>query len=389
MAAELTTMMPEEGGYYVWVREALGPFWAVQEAWLSLWNTVMLMAIFPILFVNYLSYFLPQLSSEDAMSQSLSRWLMAAGVIGTAWAVNRRGIRTAGRYAEGGAVFVVGALGALVVAGLAPSSAPALAFGIIHRDLGADHPGALLLGLSIVTLNYGGWDNASTFAGEVERPQRTYPLALGVALVATVLSYLLPLFAGVTATTDPGMWSAEQGWPAIGSLIGGRFLGGLLALAGMVSMWSLYSGQLLFVSRIPYVMASGGWLPRRFAAASAETGAPVVALTWLSVVAALFAAASFGNLTVINTLLYGGSLALEFVALVVLRFRRPDAPRPFRVPWGWMGIGYVCAGPLIVAVALAIAIAKEAGSFAPQLAIVAAVVAAGVALYLSRRRFAR
>jgi amino acid transporter len=115
----------------------------------------------------------------------------------------------------------------------------------------------------------------------------------------------------------------------------------------------------------------------------------VVALTWLSVVAALFAAASFGNLTVINTLLYGGSLALEFVALVVFRLRRPDAPRPFRVPWGWMGIGYVCAGPLIVAVFLAIAIAKEAGSFATQLVIVAAVVAGGAALYFSRRRFAR
>ena len=54
MVGELSSAIPEEGGYYVWVRRALGPFWGVQEAWLSLAASVFDMAIYPTLFVLYL-----------------------------------------------------------------------------------------------------------------------------------------------------------------------------------------------------------------------------------------------------------------------------------------------------------------------------------------------
>src|SRR5262249_15468385 len=56
MVSELASAIPEEGGYYVWVRRALGPFWGFQEAWLSLAASVFDMAIYPILFVTYLGF---------------------------------------------------------------------------------------------------------------------------------------------------------------------------------------------------------------------------------------------------------------------------------------------------------------------------------------------
>src|SRR5690242_8687127 len=51
MVGELSAALPEEGGFYVWVRRAMGPFWGFQEAWLSLVASIFDMAIYPTLFV--------------------------------------------------------------------------------------------------------------------------------------------------------------------------------------------------------------------------------------------------------------------------------------------------------------------------------------------------
>src|SRR5437588_12770269 len=59
MIGELSSAIPVEGGYYVWVRRAIGPFWGFQEAWLSLASSVFDLAIYPTLFVAYLSRLVP------------------------------------------------------------------------------------------------------------------------------------------------------------------------------------------------------------------------------------------------------------------------------------------------------------------------------------------
>src|SRR5437899_2908872 len=63
MVGELSAAIPEDGGYYVWVRRALGPFWGFQEAWLSLAASIFDMAIYPTLFVLYLGRLLPEWAS--------------------------------------------------------------------------------------------------------------------------------------------------------------------------------------------------------------------------------------------------------------------------------------------------------------------------------------
>src|SRR3981189_42815 len=61
MVGELAGALPQAGGYYVWVRRALGPFWGFQEAWLSLVASIFDMAIYPTLFVLYLGCLFPSL----------------------------------------------------------------------------------------------------------------------------------------------------------------------------------------------------------------------------------------------------------------------------------------------------------------------------------------
>jgi amino acid transporter len=389
MVAELASLMPEEGGYYVWVRETLGPFWGLQAAWWTLGYSVVLMAIYPVLFVNYLSYLVPSIGTAadgpGAWPGALTRWGLAVVVIVLATAVNWRGAKAVGRYAELSVVLVLGAFAVLVVVGLSPTGALHEAMRVIGSQLDPGYKSALLVGLSIAIFNYSSWDNVSTFAGEVDEPRRNYSRALGIALVATVLAYVLPVLAGLSVTTDAAAWSAEAGWPVIARSVGGRWMGTLLAAAGLVSTWSLFNNSLLCFSRLPYVMACDGWLPHRLAKASGEAGVPKVALAWSCAITAAFAALSFGNLVVMYVLLYGLALSLEFTTLVVLRLRQPHAVRAFAVPGGWFGIAYVCMAPLGVAAAVLLASLREEQSHGGQFLLVAGILTSGAVLYLARR----
>jgi amino acid transporter len=384
MVAELATLMPEEGGYYIWIRETLGPFWAVQAAWWSLGYSALILAIWPVLFVNYLQYLIPWVGHAGALWQ----WLIAVAVIASAIAVNLHGARGVARSAQVGAAVVLGAFVVMVAIWLLSRSGPHDSLLAVSQGLGSPHHGALLLGLSILILNYSGWDSVSTYASEVDRPRRNYPLALAGALVMTVLAYALPVIAGVGVTIDPALWSADAGWPSIAGLLGGHWLGLLLAAGGLASTWGLFDAQLLYVSRIPYVMAQDGWLPARFAQAESDTSVPRSALFGFAAIVALLASLPFGSLVVMQCLLYSSTLVLELLALVVLRRRRPDAERPFRVPGGVVGLFFVCVAPLAVAGGVISVALRDGGANTMQLGLVAGIVVAGLALYATRRRHA-
>src|SRR5208337_5630544 len=63
MVGELASAIPDDGGFYVWVRRALGPFWGFQEGWLSLAASIFDMAIYPALCITYLGKFFPALTT--------------------------------------------------------------------------------------------------------------------------------------------------------------------------------------------------------------------------------------------------------------------------------------------------------------------------------------
>lgn len=388
MVAELTTMMPDEGGYYVWVREALGPFWAVQEAVWTMSCGAALLAMFPVLFVSYLTYFVPALSpSSGILAPELStflRWLAAFLVVVVVTIINLRGSREVGISAKVGASIVLGAF-CLLVIGWLVWGGPGKSLAIVRADLATHRSGALLLAISYIVFNYSGWDNVSTYAAEVDRPRKNYPLAMGITLVVVALTYLLPVLAGISATTDPGVWSADAGWPAIAQLWGGRWMGAILAGAGMVSTWGLLNAQMLYVSRLPFVMAADGWLPKALTKISRETAVPKLSVVCFCVITGVFVALPFGSLAVIQCLTYTGALILEILALFVLRVRKPEAKREFRIPFGWWGMGYVCLIPLAFSALIFYATLRDWQSFPWQMTFVGVTVLAGIALFFMRR----
>jgi len=193
------------------------------------------------------------------------------------------------------------------------------------------------------------------------------------------------VLAGIAVTTDPNVWSESQGWPQIAQLVAGNWLGFTLASAALISTWALFNSQLLYVSRLPYVMARDKWLPTILARLSQRTGVPVAALLASCSVAAVCSALSFGKLVLIDVLLYSVALSLEFVAFFVLRLQRPDMPRPFRVPGGWLGVALTALAPLSCVAVLIFASFQAEGGNTRQLLIVCGAIISGVAVYFIRR----
>jgi len=392
MVAELAALLPEEGGYYVWVKESLGDFWAVQEAWWTMGYSIALVAMLSLLFGTYLDFFIrlavPVPDSTHIAFGPLSRWLLASAIISTATIVNVLGARDVGRSSKLGATLVVGAFAAMCLLWLLRDPHPLQAIRIVRQDLSGSPTNALLVGLSIIVFNYGGWDNASTYAGEVDLPQRNYPRAIAVVFVVVLLGYLLPVIAGIGVVTDRALWTTDAGWPVIAQLIGGRWLGSLIAGAGLVSVWALVNAQLFYVSRMPLVLARDGWLPAGLAKVSAGSAAPRVAVVSCALIAALLAAFPFGGLAVIQCLLYAPALALELLSLLALRRLRPHADRPFRVPGKCWGLAYVCLAPCAFGGVVLFATLRDWHSFTQQMLVVGIIAISGVLLYFARRGLA-
>jgi amino acid transporter len=102
-------------------------------------------------------------------------------------------------------------------------------------------------------------------------------------------------------------------------------------------------------TRVPFAMAEDKLLPHFFTRLN-KRSVPWVAVLFCAAIWALALSFTFERLISIDLVLYGASLILEFVALVVLRVREPGLPRPFRIPGGTPGAGL---GPtLLIAFAL-------------------------------------
>jgi amino acid transporter len=336
MIGELSSALPFEGGYYAWVRRAMGNFWGFQEAWLSLVASIFDMAIYPTLFVLYLDRLFPW------FAEGHRGVMVALGVVIICVLLNIAGVRVVSTTS----LWLFFALSApfIAIVLIAPFKLGALA----HVATKPTNPSVdILTGLLICMWNYMGWDNASTIATEVERPQRTYPRAMLVAVAIVALSYILPVAAmwmtGLPATAwDTGFWADIAG------MLGGPLLRIGLALGGIISGFGMFNALVMSYSRLPLAMAQDGMLPKIFGKLHPRTRAPWVAILALAVCWAMCLGLGFERLVTIDILLYGVSLSLEFAALVVLRVREPDLPRPFRVPGGMFGAVAVGVAPMLL-----------------------------------------
>ena len=364
IVGELASMLPLEGGYYRWVDRAFGRFWAFQNGWLTWMYSLVDMAIYPVLFNQYLRFFAPKFFSRF-------EWMVSLAVIWIATAINLRGSVRVGRASIIAGSFVMFGFLAMSIAGLPRMSH--IPWQPFASETGKGI-GGLAVGISIALWNYIGWDNASTVEGEVKDPSRTYPRALAIALPFVTIGYLIPLLVALGAT-DWTTW-AEGGWPhiaAVASGSAGRWIAIWIALGGMVSALALFNALLLSYSRIPLVMATDRLLPQPLATIDSR-GTPRNAVLVSAVFYSFFVLMPLGKLVIADVLLYSLALFLEFAALIRLRKREPSLRGSFRIPVNRFGVIVLAAFPMLVLIGV-IAISFRDGEYG-----IPAVIGAGIAI---------
>ncbi|MDB5002834.1 MAG: family permease [Mucilaginibacter sp.] len=229
---ELNSMMPVTGGYYKWVKYALGTRWGFYEGWWTWLYTFVDLAIYPVLFVEYASFFFPDLAVYKVPVCLVIIWASAG--------LNILGIVPVGRVS----LF----LGAMV---LTP-------FIILFVLAFYHHTGGLViqspslkgiafpsLGMALYTVMWNclGWDNTTTYAEEVEKPLRSYLVSMFIAFAMIIVIYFLVIWVAQLSGISTSVLT-EKGFPALGALIGGHWLGALLALGGMASTLGIYAAVL-------------------------------------------------------------------------------------------------------------------------------------------------
>lgn len=372
MIGELASSVPEEGGFYAWVRRAMGPFWGFQEAWLSLAASVFDMAIYPTIFVSYLGRIAPSLTSGH---RGLALEI-AVVVIAALW--NLRGAASVG---EGSVwMWLVALCPFVALTGFAVWTGAHTT----HAALGPPAKLDLSAAILVAMWNYMGWDNATTIASEVEDPQRTYPRVMLLAAGMVMLTYLIPIAAVAWAGIPPDRFSTGA-WVDAAHLLGGSALAVCVVLAGSLDSMGTFNALTLSYTRLPYAMACDGLLPRILTRRNAAR-VPWMVLLLCAVCWALALNLTFERLISVDVLLWGLSLILEFAALVVLRRREPDLPRPFRVPgpaWVAMLLG---SGPVALMFFALWAARNEHVGRVPASLFALGIAVLGVPLYMAARR---
>ena len=343
MTAELSTAMPEDGGYVVWVEKAFGKFWGFQEGWLSWLCSFADNALYPVMFVDYLAYLRGDMTPTE-------RWLIGAALIAAVTWLNIHGTRLVGVSSVLFTLLVLAPFAAMVVLG-APQVDPGK---WLQRSDSISWP----LLLSTLLWNTSGWDNAGCCAGEVENPSRAYPRAMIITVLLVTAAYLLPVAVGVGI--DPNFASWKEGdFPKAAALAGGHWLGTWLTLAGMISAAGMLNALLCTSARVPFAMARRGMLPDALAAQHVKFVTPWKALLVNSIGVAALMPFSFQELIEVDMFLYAAAMILEFAALIWLRVRRPEMARPYRVPFGLGGTIAISIPPIALCL-LSIALANGA-----------------------------
>jgi len=354
VAAELTTAMPVEGGFYRWTRAAFGDFWGFLAGWWNWCASFLLGALYAVLFTDYLAFYFPQLTGWR-------HFLVALSVIAVIGYINVRGIRLVGRVAT---ILELGILAVVLV--MCAMSVRMWHFNPFLPVVPPHKPVFQVFGVGLARglWLYAGYEQVSSVAEEVENPQRNYPLALAWVVPLSMATYLLPTACALAALGDWDKWNTGY-FSQAATLIGGPLLGFAITAAAAVMNLSILNSTILTTTRMPSSMAEDGYLSPFLARIHPKFGTPWLAIMLSAAIYCLLAWHSVTQLISVYVWLRIATSVLTVLSAWQLRRTRPELHRSFRIPWGRAGLAYAVIAPLLMSGVAMIASDKFALKWGP------------------------
>ena len=323
--AELGAALPRSGGEYHFLGVIYHPALGFLAGWIS--ATVGFaapVAIAAIAFGTYLAEVVP----------GLNPLFLSLGVVTICTVVLLRDLQLGSAFQNGSTILKIALIVVIVVAGFWVGSTQPVSFLPTQGD------GALLLSapfaisLYWVMFAYSGWNASTYIVGELRNPSRTIPLSVGLGTVIVTVLYLGMNAVFLRTTPIAEMIGKQQVAVIAGTHIFGEAGAKVMALFICLGLVSSVSGMMWIGPRITAAMGEDlrvlNFLARRNA-----HGVPVSAiLAQYAIVMALLLTATFES--AVNLVQFSLTLcsALTVFGVFVLRWRRPELPRPYRV-WGY------------------------------------------------------
>ena len=358
--AELASMVPVAGTAYAYAHVSMGEL----AAWIVGWNLVLEYGVAAaVVAVGWSGYVAGLLASAGVtLPAALSGGLLAGrgGMVNVPAVLIIAALTTliatsTRNSAIVGSALVVIKLGALTLfllitlPNIEPSNfRPFMPYGFGSTQMDGV-PKGVMAAASLIFFAYLGFDCISTAAEETRHPNRDVPIAIVASLAICTLVYVLVTVGALGTTSYQELAGSTDPLALILRRMGHVTLGNLIAVAAIATLPSVILLMLYGQSRIFFVMARDGLLPRALGRVHPRFGTPYLATLITSAVIALLA--GVGRADEIAEISNAGSLfafASAGIALIVLRTTRPDQPRPFRCPAPWLvvpatviGCGYL------------------------------------------------
>ena len=349
--AEIASALPLQGGAYRWYKESWGGFWGFQFGWLEWLSWMFEAALYPTLVAIYcVHFFFPE-------AGIYTTWCITLSVIWISIVLNIRGIQTVGKWSAILAWFQV---------------LPVLWFiiiGVNHIDLSflsnLNIPAntttleALTMALIFGLWNFSGYAGLATAAEEIEDTPTTYPKALLITLIISLVMYVVPLIIGISVDQNWSNWDEAQ-FNSAALVLGGGAFGWWFMLAAQSSNFGLINSELIVLSRLIQAMSMDGFLPQALNKLHHKYETPVHSLIMQGILLSIMTfGMGFVDLLVVGTWLSIPTYLIGFAVFISLRIQKPDMDRPFKIKGGWLVIIPIVAIPCFIALFIFINTPKD------------------------------
>jgi len=345
--AELGTMIPKSGGDYAYILDAFGPL----PSFLYLWSALLVImptgnAITALTFANYvLEPFYPECEPPtDAVR------IIAAMLICLLTAVNCQNVKMAAKVQEVFSITKVLALVLIIIAGLIHmigGNAQNLSLETMMQDT-TTSPGRIALSFYSGLFSYAGWNYLNFVTEELKEPNKNLPRAIYISLPMITIIYVLANVAYFAVLSPTELLSSS----AVAVTFGNKLFGvmrWIMPFFVACSTFGAVNGGIFASSRLFFVGARNGHMPKSMALINIKHLTPIPCLIILAVI-------SLGLLTtsnvyiLINFTSFVESLfiTMSVGALLYLRWKKPDLPRPIKVNIFFPIVFFLICGFLVI-----------------------------------------
>ncbi|MFC4466529.1 amino acid permease [Streptomyces xiangluensis] len=333
--AEFAGLIPKAGSAYTYGYAVLGEFAGWFIGWDLLLEYTAIVAVVAIGISGYFSFLVGEMGAD------LPNWMLGAPSTGDGHKVDlfaavlclliayllNLGIKNAARFEM--VVVILKVAVVLLVIGV----------GVFHIDTANYNPffpygvGGAFTGAATVFFAVFGYDAMSTAAEESKDAQRHMPKAIIYSLAISMVLYVLACLV-LTGMQDYPDIDKESGFSTAFQSVGLGGLANVIAVGAIIGILTVMFTFMLGVTRVWFSMSRDGLLPKWFAKTHPTRHVPT-RVTWIAgvasaVIAGFLPIGEAAELTNIGILL---AFVVVCVAVIVLRYKRPDLPRTFRTPW--------------------------------------------------------